>query len=204
MRNRTSDLCICAPMLCYWATKTLRWAGSLELRNRLFILEYYLVIIYGGGGGEGFKGGSHCFQGEREGGSVVADRVKSGIVENWLPIYYQRAMRGEGFRGGLHCFQGGREGGSVVADRVKSGTGGNWLPIYYQRETRGEGGKGIARILQGLKRGSSKFYRDITDILRNSYISFYPDRLRSLLPPETPEVSLEPGTPAWVLSSLNH
>ena len=60
----------------------------------------------------------------------------------------------------------------------------------------GEGGGGIARILQGLMRGSSKFYRDITDILRNSYISFYPDRLRSLLPPETPEVSLEPGTPA--------
>ena len=59
----------------------------------------------------------------------------------------------------------------------------------------GRGG-GIARILQGLMRGSSKFYRDITDILRNSYISFYPDRLRSLLPPETPEVSLEPGTPA--------
>ena len=58
------------------------------------------------------------------------------------------------------------------------------------------GGEGITRILQGLMRGSSKFYRDITDILRKSYISFYPDRLRSLLPPETPEVSLEPGTPA--------
>ena len=25
-----------------------------------------------------------------------ADRVKSGTVENWLPIYYQRATRGEG------------------------------------------------------------------------------------------------------------
>ena len=70
----------------------------------------------------------------------------------------------------------------------------NLLPT--RNEGEGGGGKGIARILQGLMRGSSKFYRDITDILRNSYISFYPDRLRSLLPPETPEVSLEPGTPA--------
>ena len=68
----------------------------------------------------------------------------------------------------------------------------NLLPT----RNEGGGGEGIARILQGLMRGSSEFYRDITDILRNSYISFYPDRLRSLLPPETPEVSLEPGTPA--------
>ena len=29
MRNRTSDLRICAPMLYHWATKTLRWAGSI-------------------------------------------------------------------------------------------------------------------------------------------------------------------------------
>ena len=77
----------------------------------------------------------------------------------------------------------------------------NLLPTSNEE---GGGGEGITRILQGLMRGSSKFYRGITDILRNSYISFYPDRLRSLLPPETPEVSLEPGTPAWVLSSLNH
>ena len=69
----------------------------------------------------------------------------------------------------------------------------NLLPT---RNEGGGGGEGIARILQGLKRESSKFYRDITDILRKSYISFYPDRLRSLLPPETPEVSLEPGSPA--------
>ena len=69
----------------------------------------------------------------------------------------------------------------------------NLLPTSNEE---GGGGEGITRILQGLMRGSSKFYRGITDILRNSYISFYPDRLRSLLPPETPEVSLEPGTPA--------
>ena len=72
------------------------------------------------------------------------------------------------------------------------------LTVNLLPTSNGGGGRGggIARILQGLMRGSSKFYRDITDILRNSYISFYPDRLRSLLPPETPEVSLEPGTPA--------
>ena len=35
-----------------------------------------------GGGGKGFRGGLHCFQGGREGGSVVADRVKSGTGEN--------------------------------------------------------------------------------------------------------------------------
>ena len=104
---------------------------------------------------------------------------------------------GEGFKGGSHCFQGGK--GRRISCRRQSKKWdcreltANLLPT---RNEGGGGGEGIARILQGLKRESSKFYRDITDILRKSYISFYPDRLRSLLPPETPEVSLEPGTPA--------
>ena len=70
-------------------------------------------------------------------------------------------------------------------------------------------GGGIIRIFQDLMRGSGKFYRDTNDILQtppptpspsplvitNDHIVFFPDRLRSLLPPATPEVSLELSTP---------
>ena len=48
--------------------------GEADNKEAYLGTSYYLWR-----GGEGFKGGSHCFQGGREGGSVVADRVKSGI-----------------------------------------------------------------------------------------------------------------------------
>ena len=79
-------------------------------------------------GGEGFKGGSHCFQGGK--GRRISCRRQSKkwdcreLTANLLPTSNEGGG-GEGFSGGLHCFQGGREGGSVVADRVKSGTGEN-------------------------------------------------------------------------------
>ena len=55
--------------------------GGGEANNKeARVLNEEPVIIYGRGEG-GFRGGSHCFQGGREGGSVVADRVKRAGLE---------------------------------------------------------------------------------------------------------------------------
>ena len=56
--------------------------GGREANNKeARVLNEGPVIIYGGGGRR-IQGRISLFSGGREGGSVVADRVKSGTVAN--------------------------------------------------------------------------------------------------------------------------
>ena len=65
-------------------------------KHETSVISYHLVR-WGGGGGGGRFGWDTWFSGETEGvgGSVFANRVLGGTIENWLPYQWTANVEGD-------------------------------------------------------------------------------------------------------------